>query len=468
MQEKEKYMNPETSGKMRILVLDDEQEIVDTIIDIIDGEAYTVDGMTDPQQALHIIRKNEYDVVITDLVMPGFTGMDIANCVKENELDTSVIVITGYATVESAIQAVQLGVNDYIKKPFNHHEIILTVKRTVERLLLERKNRSLHEKHKRMFKDITLMCEISSILYQVHETDSASTMILDTIEEYFKIRRSAVALKEGEAERFRIVNARNIPQAFVDDFRFRPAGSINDVEVSANDVTCIKNINSEIKSEGKKVLAQDIRHLLLVPLKFHNQVTGFLMLCFTAEDTWPSPDELELLNILSIQVSPVMHGFQCGVTGAFNPEEKLNEVIRDYLYESQGLLRPVSFALFRITLLETVENTFQLSDQVNRYRNRFKEIFEKDGHLIWQTPDTVLVVLPGYDYFKAEAQCARVKELVESAGVEDEQRNMFSVIYTCLGYPQDGEDITDAGRELWNRLFNEYANFVALEKMQRS
>jgi len=451
--------------KISVLVLDDEQEIVDTVIDILGDEGYDLQGFIDPKAALSSIEKGKYDVILTDLVMPGLTGIDIANFVNEKKVHTLVIVITAYATVDSAIQAVQLGVHNYIKKPFNQDDLKIMIKQAAEKIQLQKRNKYLVQKNQQMIDHITLLCEISSILYQVKDTGTASNMILDTLEEYFNVRRAAVALKDEDTDKYRLVNARNLQQSFVEDFTFSGYKKINDTIVSETDLTQITNISSEIKSEGRKIPSPDIDQMFLLPVTFYNELTGYILLFFSADDPPLQEEDLKLMKILSIQISPVFHGLQGGMKVKIEIEEQLDRLVNNFLFDSQSILQPISFALFRISILEMFDNHVQLEDLLENYKAQFKRIIDSSGQVIWITMDTVLVVLPGSDYFHAESKCADLKENIESITMHNDEKSAFRLSYSCIGYPQSGEDLSNITRDLWNKLLYEHFMFNQTEEL---
>lgn len=100
---------------------------------------YNVQGFTDSKVAVEKIKKERYDIVVTDLKMPDVTGMDIAKTVKQYSPETLTFIITGFATVDSVIEAIQHGVYDYIRKPFKFKEIKIGIERAVEQILLKEK-----------------------------------------------------------------------------------------------------------------------------------------------------------------------------------------------------------------------------------------------------------------------------------------------------------------------------------------
>jgi len=123
----------------RILVVDDEPIVCESCKRILDEEGYEVDVAFSGQEAFEKMKRDTYDIVITDLKMPGIDGMEVLKTFRSEYPETMVIMITGFSTVETAVEAMKLGAFDYIPKPFTPDEVSLVVKKAIERksLLLE-------------------------------------------------------------------------------------------------------------------------------------------------------------------------------------------------------------------------------------------------------------------------------------------------------------------------------------------
>ena len=119
-----------------ILLIDDEHEIVNLLTTFLKKNGYNVTGLTDSNKALQVIKDTPIHIILTDLKMPKVTGMDIIKAVVETQRDTQVIIFTAYATIDSAIEAIKFGVNEYIRKPFHIEEIIVALERAAEKLIL--------------------------------------------------------------------------------------------------------------------------------------------------------------------------------------------------------------------------------------------------------------------------------------------------------------------------------------------
>ena len=127
----------------RILVVDDESSLCEMMRIMLTREGYAVDTEQDGHQAVGRLRAAPYDLVITDLKMPQMTGLELLDQAKGTHADIPVIVMTAFASVDTAIEALKKGASDYITKPFKIDEIKLTIQKTLETSALRHENKQL-------------------------------------------------------------------------------------------------------------------------------------------------------------------------------------------------------------------------------------------------------------------------------------------------------------------------------------
>ncbi len=123
--------------KARILAVDDEPIILDSFRKILVVAGYSIDTVEKGQEALGLVLKNDYDFVFTDLKMPEMDGLEVTKAVKHLRPDIDVIVITGYASIETAVETMKYGAMDYVQKPFTEDELI----NFFNKCLIKRKDR---------------------------------------------------------------------------------------------------------------------------------------------------------------------------------------------------------------------------------------------------------------------------------------------------------------------------------------
>jgi len=127
----------------RVLIVDDEEGIRSLLADLFEGLGYRVQLEENGKRGLKAALAEDYDLVILDLSLPGFDGIELLRALKEPKPDLPVIIITGYASMGSAMQALKLGAYDYITKPFDLNEVEMVAARAVERRRLIDENRYL-------------------------------------------------------------------------------------------------------------------------------------------------------------------------------------------------------------------------------------------------------------------------------------------------------------------------------------
>lgn len=132
-----------TGGK--ILVVDDEKVIREILCEFLTLEGFEVDSVSNGSEAISRLRIRNYDMVISDLKMPKKSGLELLATIQEEDLNVLPVIMTGFGTVETAIEAMKKGAYDYILKPFKVEEVIHTVKRGFERQKLRIENVRLRE-----------------------------------------------------------------------------------------------------------------------------------------------------------------------------------------------------------------------------------------------------------------------------------------------------------------------------------
>ncbi|MBI5100929.1 MAG: sigma-54-dependent Fis family transcriptional regulator [Nitrospirae bacterium] len=128
---------------IKILVAEDEEITLENVIDSLKDEGYDVSGTTDGAEALLRMEKSDFDILVTDIRMPGLSGMDLLEKTKEKYPQTDVIIITGFGSIGSAVEAMKKGAIDYITKPFDLDELTLRVRKIAEQKVLRKENQAL-------------------------------------------------------------------------------------------------------------------------------------------------------------------------------------------------------------------------------------------------------------------------------------------------------------------------------------
>jgi len=131
------------SDTIQILIAEDDGSFREMIQDFLKSPQRLIASFKNGQEAIQALRKEFFDLIITDLMMPGADGMEVLREAKERYPDSVVILITGYASLDSALLAIRGGAYDYIRKPFKLDELEIVVKNACEKIMLVRENKRL-------------------------------------------------------------------------------------------------------------------------------------------------------------------------------------------------------------------------------------------------------------------------------------------------------------------------------------
>ena len=129
--------------RQRVLVIDDDAGVGLSCARILTPDGYDVETFSDPQAGLRAALAEEFDVILLDLMMPGLSGLEILHQVKAAEAPSEVVVITGFSTVESAVEAMRAGAADYLGKPFSPAQLRMVIEKVRQRSSLVHENAAL-------------------------------------------------------------------------------------------------------------------------------------------------------------------------------------------------------------------------------------------------------------------------------------------------------------------------------------
>lgn len=190
--------------KAKILAVDDEEVILDSFRKILVLDGYSVDTVETGQEALGLIQKHHYDFVFTDLKMPEMDGVEVCKSVKHMRPDIDVIIITGYASVETAVETMKHGAMDYVQKPFTEDELLAFT----NKMVIRRKDR-IHRQ----------------LVPQVHITPISDMEVPDNIE--FAIP-GGVFISESHC--WASLEPDGLVRVGIDDFAKKLIGKIDSIE----------------------------------------------------------------------------------------------------------------------------------------------------------------------------------------------------------------------------------------------
>jgi DNA-binding NtrC family response regulator len=159
----------------KILVVDDDKVVLRAVTEILQREGYTVVAIDDAVEGLAASKDPTVDVAVLDIRMPHLSGMDLLRAIKQARADVEVVMMTAFATVETAVEAVKAGAYDYLIALLQHRRVSLTVAKALERKQLKDRTRVLEEQLsvKGQFEDLIGQSSQMRAVFKLVETVSS-------------------------------------------------------------------------------------------------------------------------------------------------------------------------------------------------------------------------------------------------------------------------------------------------------
>ncbi len=211
----------------RILVVDDEEIQADIISNILEKENYFVKKAYSAEEAMKVLSKNDFHVLLVDLMMPGIGGMGLLKSVKEKGLESSFIIMTAYGTIESAVEAMKEGAFDYITKPFSKDELLINIEKAVKAYNLYEQNIHLREELKSIYEERKIIGssketkKVNELIEKVSANESVNVLITGESGTGKELVAREIHTRSGRADMpFVPVNCSAIPETLMESELF--------------------------------------------------------------------------------------------------------------------------------------------------------------------------------------------------------------------------------------------------------
>ena len=164
---------------MKILIIDDERSIRNSLKEILTDEGYSVDVAEDGQQGCAMVDKEKYSVIFCDIKMPGMDGVEVLDKMVEMGVDAAIVMISGHGDINTAVECIKKGAFDYIPKPLDLNRILITIKNATEKVSLIKETRILKKKvyGQPMIGDSPAILHIKEMIDKVAPTDARVLII---------------------------------------------------------------------------------------------------------------------------------------------------------------------------------------------------------------------------------------------------------------------------------------------------
>src|SRR5262245_5101798 len=294
-----KSPNPKLAApvfKWRILVVDDEAGMVESLRMLLTQMGYDVTTAHDGHSATEELRRNDYDVIVTDLMMDGTTGYDILEFVNAEQLNIPVLVLTGLGSVDAAVKALKQGAYDYVLKPFQFDSFRSCVRRAIEKRQLELIQRLQNQR-------LTAVSSIAKAVTSTLNLNEIFQIIVNQSREFVEFSSAALALiyeHEKFIDLFTLLLDRNsTPQ-----FRHRiPSGApfFTDL-LDRRSAVVVSEVGRVPAPFASLALCEGVNSFVFVPLLVKDRLVGAMFFGSKSSSAYHHQD-VQLLSLMADQIA---------------------------------------------------------------------------------------------------------------------------------------------------------------------
>ncbi len=313
---------PPVSGTLtgRILVVDDEERMTESLCALLAREGHVVSGALNAKEAIQLLERTDFDVVVTDLRLPGPSGLEILKAAHQNDPERPVIIMTAYASVEAAVAAIGEGAYDFLIKPIDHHELGLTIRRALERRHLHLETRQLVADLKtsngvlsRRVADLNALHEVSAALSTTSELPKLFQSILHLATGVVGAEHGSVMLVDQDRGVLTVVAAHGQGSRQFENTQLPIGESIAGWVAAHNEPLLIDDVEADPRFARRNRPQFEKKSLICAPLRTPNGVLGVICLADRRGAEAFGAEDLRLLMTVAAQAAMAIedsHHFQ--------------------------------------------------------------------------------------------------------------------------------------------------------------
>jgi signal transduction histidine kinase len=346
----------------KIIIVDDEADVLDLCSRILAADGYQIRTAPNGYEAIDIATQEHFDLLLTDVKMPGLTGLEIAQTLKKHDPNIICVTMTGYSTIDMVIEALRLGVDEFITKPFSTQELSLIIAKALEKERLRKENFRL--------RSLIPLFELNKTLLGTVEVDQVMRRLLEIAQEETQADLAVLYLF-NEA---RITKRLQHPVKDTVDQRQTNACNQLAQLVFTGGQQLILNNGEVVPEEHREIVTDlDTRAILATPLKSQSNILGVLILGRKERSFTPSDSEFS--TVLAGQASIALENARLfsEIQEAYEELRMLDHMKSEFINIAAHELRtPLAILMGYGTLLEDESSGLQRDYVANIMRNAMR------------------------------------------------------------------------------------------------
>jgi signal transduction histidine kinase/DNA-binding response OmpR family regulator len=351
----------------KILVVDDEKRMCESLQTLLSKAGYNVTAVEKGEEALSRINKSDFDLVITDIKMPQVDGLDILQAARTKDEDALVILMTGYASLESAISAINQGAYDYLMKPIEFADLKLTIQRALEKRKVDKDRTNLLMELRNKNTELGRKVEELDALYKAGLSLSTTENLKELLSRIVTLATSVIDAESGSImliqkpeDVLTIEAAIGLEEEIIRQTRLELGSSIAGYIAQKGEPVMVENIEKDARFKHFSKKHYATHSLLCVPLKVKDKILGVINLSDKKTGVPFTADDLRLLTTFASQAAMAIDDAEqfsqnldkirelevlYDISRQLSSMERFEEVC-SFVFQKLKTIMPVEFALW--------------------------------------------------------------------------------------------------------------------------
>jgi len=299
-----------SGGSEKILVIDDEKRMCDSLRELFSSSGHDVLTTQSSSEAIKLIKSKPFDLIVTDIKMPEFSGLDILKTAREVDPEIIVILMTGYASLESSLDAIKNGAFEYLLKPVEFTQLEISVKRGLEIRQSNLERKKLFEELKTSnlnlnnhLQEINALYEAGRSLAHTTELDKLLNKIVKLASGVTQAGIGSLMLLDAENEYLTIEASIGLDPELSKTVKLPIGSSIAGSVAQSGEPLVVKNVEKDKRFKRINKERYSSASLLCVPLKVSNRILGVINMANKSDGRVFSKHDLKLLTTFASQAA---------------------------------------------------------------------------------------------------------------------------------------------------------------------
>jgi signal transduction histidine kinase/YesN/AraC family two-component response regulator len=298
----------------KILVVDDELRMCESLRTLLINSGYEVETVQDGEEAIRLIDENNFDLILADIKMPKVSGVDILRKAKSKDKDNLVILMTGYGSLDTAIQAIEEGAYDYFLKPIEFQDLERAVKKG---LLKELKN--TNEELKKRIDELNALYQAGRALSSTNTLEELLANILSLATEVIGAKTGSIMLLDSDSRNLSIKSAIGLDKEIINNTRLELGKGVSGYVAEKGQPLLVENIEKDPRFKRISKEKYETKSLICAPLKVKEKILGVINLNNKISGEVFNAEDLKLISTFASQAA-------IAIDDAYNLEQSRKKI----------------------------------------------------------------------------------------------------------------------------------------------